>query len=132
MKWICLACMLVLGCIFGNAQTYEQGAHSDALIYSVHHDTVALAINFGNGVDQNKRQRVLNFIDQNIFSGDYEIPIKCFVGPGIEGDGVITTIYISGDWYEDLSKDQRYFNLTELNNQAVKIAGVFNLLQGKY
>jgi len=132
MRWFFLVLLLLSAARSGAAQDVEQGTHSDALIYSVHHDTVSLAINFGSNVGQDKRQRVLHFIDQNIFSGDHEVPIICFIGADVGGDGLVCVVYINGNSYQKAMTEQEYFNLTTLNDEAENIVGVFKIVSGNY
>ncbi|NNC95918.1 MAG: hypothetical protein HKN92_10175 [Chitinophagales bacterium] len=128
MNWIFMVFFLLLTVRSGTAQDVEQGSDSEALIYSIHHKVIVLAVCFGSEVDQDKRTRVIDYVENNIFKGVNEAPLKYFTVPDVVGEGVLTNVFIKGDTQVDPISNQYIFNITELKEKASVFVGVFNLL----
>ena len=110
----------------------KKGQGSAALRYSVHNDVIAIATCFGKEMKDEKRNRILDYIVNNIFTGETEAKIVFFNELEIEGDGFLCTVFIQGDKQKHPETKDYILNLTQLQERASKLVGVHRLLSGFY
>lgn len=117
---------------FYGMKNVQEGDNFDAILDTRNNDFIAIALRFSNDVPSDKRKRVLQFIDENIFTGEYEAPIEFYIGQDVSIDGFICGVFIKGDRQIDLKTNQQYYNLTELNQRRKIFVDVFHLLSGRF
>lgn len=108
----------------------KNGTSADAIWHTQKNAVVGISIHFGHEVDHAKRDRVINYIDKKIFTGENEAPIAFFISKDFKGDGIGCSVFVKGRRQINPLNNQEIFNLSELADRASKIVGVYKLVYG--